>query len=154
MSRVDVAVNYALMVGIGVLAKLGIGLVADRWHAKISLLVCFAFVVLASVLLLGISATPSLALAFVVIHGLATMAQNVVYPFIVAWCFGTKHMAEIYGVIMLALLPGGVLGPIALGYMHDALGSYDLGFQILLGSTVTSFTLLALVRQHHREYAG
>jgi len=153
MSRVDVALNYAVMVGIGVLAKLGIGLIADSFHAKISLLVCFAFVVLASAMLLGISATPSLALAFVVIHGLATMAQNVVYPFVIAWCFGTKHMAEIYGVMMLALLPGGVIGPIALGYMHDALGSYDLGFQILLGFTVTSFTLLALVRPRYRQSA-
>ena len=153
MSRVDVAVNYALMVGIGVLAKLGIGLVADRWHAKVSLLICFAFVVLASVILLGITATPSLALAFVVIHGLATMAQNVVYPSVVAWCFGTKHMAEIYGVMMLALLPGGVIGPIALGYMHDALGSYDLGFQILVGFTISSLALLSLVRQHHGENA-
>ncbi len=74
------------------------------------------------------------------------MAQNVVYPTIVAWCFGTKHMAEIYGVTMLALLPGGVIGPVALGYMHDALGSYDLAFQMLLGLTLVSFAMLAMVR--------
>jgi hypothetical protein len=30
--------------------------------------------------------------------------------------------------------------------MHDALGSYDLAFQMLLGSTLVSFALLALVR--------
>jgi len=146
LSRMDVALDYALMIGIGVVAKLGIGLVADRWHARVSLLVCFAGVVLAACLLLAVSATPSFALVFVAVHGIATMAQNVVYPYAIGWCFGTRYMAEIYGVMMLALLPGGILGPIVLGYAHDELGSYDMAFRLLLAATVLSFGLLTLVR--------
>ena len=146
LSRVDVALNYGLMVGVGVFAKIGIGLLADRFDAKLSLLVCFAFVIVAAALLLGLSVAPRLVVVFVSVHGLATMAQNVVYPTIVAWCFGTKHMAEIYGVMMLALLPGGVIGPVALGYMHDQFGSYHLAFQILLALTVASFAMLAMLR--------
>lgn len=146
MSPLRVALNYGVMVGIGVAAKLGIGLVADRWPAKVSLLVCFAFVILAAGILLAIGDFPQLALPFVAIHGIATMAQNVVYPLIVAWCFGTRHMASIYGVIMLALFPGGTIGPIALGYLHDALGSYDLGFQTLFLITIGCFVMLSFVR--------
>ena len=63
-------------------------------------------------------------------------------------------MAEIYGVTMLALLPGGVLGPVALGYMHDALGSYDLAFQMLFGLTLVSFAMLAMVRPLKLTVAG
>jgi MFS family permease len=154
LSRVDVALNYGLMVGVGVFAKIAIGLLSDRFDAKISLLVCFAFVIGAAGLLLGLESAPRLAFVFVTVHGLATMAQNVAYPTIIAWCFGTKHMAEIYGVTMLALLPGGVLGPVALGYMHDALGSYDIAFQILLVLTLVSFAMLALVRPLPRADAG
>ena len=146
LSSVDVALNYGLMVGIGVFAKVAIGLVADRFDAKVSLLVCFAFLIVAAGLLLGLEVAPRLAVVFVSVHGLATMAQNVVYPTIVAWCFGTRHMAEIYGVTMLALLPGGVIGPVVLGYMHDALGNYDLAFRILFGATVLSFLMLATLR--------
>ena len=146
LSAVDVALNYGLMVGIGVFAKIAIGLLADRFDAKVSLLVCFAFLIVAAGLLLGLEVAPRLAVVFVSVHGLATMAQNVVYPTIVAWCFGTRHMAEIYGVTMLALLPGGVIGPVALGYMHDALGNYQLAFQLLFGATVLSFALLVLLR--------
>ena len=142
------------MVGVGVFAKIAIGLLSDRFDAKISLLVCFAFVIGAAGLLLGLESAPRLAFVFVTVHGLATMAQNVVYPTIVAWCFGTKHMAEIYGVTMLALLPGGVLGPVALGYMHDAFGSYDIAFQILLVLTLVSFAMLALVRPLPSADAG
>jgi sugar phosphate permease len=145
-SREEAGRLFAELVFLGVVAKVGIGLVADRWPAKIALLVNFAIVVAASFLLLGIGERPGLVRPFVIAHGGATMAQNVVYPLIVAWCFGTRYLAEIYGMLMLALLPGGTIGPIALGYMHDWLGSYDLAFQVLVGLNLLCFALLAAVR--------
>ena len=154
MSPVDVALNYGLMVGVGVFAKVAIGFVADRSDAKRSLLVCFAFLIVSAALLLSLSVAPRLALVFVCVHGLATMAQNVVYPTIVAWCFGTQHMAEIYGMMMLALLPGGVIGPVALGYMYDELGSYELAFQLLFGATDVSFLLLTALRRRSLPVEG
>ena len=81
------------------IAKLGIGLVADRWPTRTALLVNFAIVVVASFLLIGIRDDRSLLTPFVLAHGIATMAQNVVYPLIVAWCFGTRYLAPIYGVL-------------------------------------------------------
>jgi nitrate/nitrite transporter NarK len=131
---------------LGVLAKIGVGLIADRWPAKTALLINFGVVVVASFLLLEIGENRGPAHPFVITHGAATMAQNVVYPLIVAWCFGTRYLAEIYGVMMLALLPGGVIGPIALGYMHDGLGSYELAFQVLAGLNLVCFAMLAAVR--------
>ena len=135
-----------LLTFLGVFAKVGIGLVADRWPAKTALLVNFGVVVGASFLLIGISANPVLVIPFVLAHGIATMAQNVVYPLIVAWCFGTRYLAEIYGMLMLALLPGGAIGPIALGYMNDWLGSYDLAFRVLAGLNLVCFAMLAALR--------
>jgi nitrate/nitrite transporter NarK len=134
------------LTALGIVAKLGIGLVADRWPARTALLVNFAIVVVASFLLIGITGTPALVTPFVLAHGIATMAQNVVYPLIVAWCFGTRYLAQIYGVLMLALLPGGTLGPIALGYMYDWLKSYDLAFQVLAGLNLVCFAMLASLR--------
>jgi nitrate/nitrite transporter NarK len=145
-SRVQAGQLLAELVFLGVLAKLGIGLIADRWPAKTALLLNFGLVVIASFLLLGIESDRALVRPFVTAHGLATMAQNVVFPLIVAWCFGTRYMAEIYGMLMLALLPGGTIGPIALGYMHDWLGSYDLAFQVLAGLNLLCFAMLAAVR--------
>ena len=128
--------SFGLTVFLGVSAKIGIGLFADRWPAKIALLVNFALVALASLLLLGIPLAGTLPL-FIVFHGVSTAAQNVVYPLIVAERFGTKFMAKVYGALMLALLPGGVLGPIFAGYLFDLRGSYELAFQ--------TFALLNLV---------
>ena len=129
----------------GIIAKLGIGLVADSWPARTALLANFAIVIGASLLLIGIRDDASLLTPFVLAHGIATMAQNVVYPVIVAWCFGTRYLAAIYGVLMLALLPG-TLGPAALGFMYDWLGNYDLAFRILAGLNLVTFAMLAALR--------
>jgi MFS family permease len=146
MSTWAASTSFGLTVFLGVGAKIGIGLVADRWPPKTALLIDFGFVTIASFVLLALPAKGLLPV-FVVAHGLATAAQNVVYPLIVAWCFGVKQMAKIYGVLMLALLPGGVLGPVFAGYMFEALGSYDLTFQIFAGLNVFSFAALCLVRR-------
>jgi MFS family permease len=137
---------FAELVFLGVFAKIGIGLIADRWPAKVALLVNFALLIAASILLVGIGDDRDLVRPFVIAHGCATMAQNVVFPLIVAWCFGTRYLAEIYGILMLALLPGGIFGPVLLGYMHDWLHSYQLPFQALVAVNIICFAMLAAVR--------
>ena len=146
MSTWDASKSFGTTVFLGVAAKVGIGLVADRWPAKAALLLDFAVVCVASLVLLALPAEGLLPV-FVVAHGLATAAQNVVYPLVVAWCFGVEHMAKIYGVLMLALLPGGVLGPVFAGYLFEALGSYDVAFRIFAGLNLVGLVALALVRR-------
>ncbi|MCE2391898.1 MAG: MFS transporter [Proteobacteria bacterium] len=147
LSRPAVASSYGLMVGIGIAAKLGFGLIADRFPPKAAAVGCFAVVSAAAFTLLGLGAEPGLLLPFVLGHGIATMAQNVVYPLIVAHCFGTRYMAEIYGVIMLALFPGGIAGPVFAGYVHDWSDSYQQVFWIYALGTLVSLAMLAAVRR-------
>jgi MFS family permease len=146
LSMRSVSAHFGLTVLMGVAAKLGIGLVADRWPPKAALLVNFSFVVLASVLLLAVARSPGLLIPFVVTHGVATMAQNVVYPLILAHCFGTRYMAQIYGVLMLALLAG-TAGGIFAGYVYDSWQSYSGAFQTFALLNVAALAALAAVRR-------
>jgi MFS family permease len=145
--------SFGVTVFLGVTSKIGIGVLADRWPAKTALLVNFSLVALASFLLLGIPRMGMLPL-FILVHGVSTAAQNVVYPMIVAERFGTQNMAKIYGALMVALLPGGVLGPIFAGYLFDIRGSYDLAFQIFAGLNLVGLTALFSVRGRKRLPAG
>jgi sugar phosphate permease len=133
-------------VAVGIVGKLAIGALADRIPIKTALLANFALVALASVLLLFVG-EPGVLLAFLIVHGFAVAAENVLLPLIVVECFGIAHMAQIYGALMFALLPGGALGPIFAARMYDTLGSYQLAFTVFAALNAASFGLLCLLRR-------
>lgn len=124
-ARAAASLSFTVALGIG--AKLGMGLLADRVRARRALLVNFAVLGLGSCLLLGAGA-PSLLAGFLVAHGVAVAAENVVVPLVVAECFGVRHLARLYGALMLTLFPGGVLGPLFAGAVFDRTGSYVPAF--------------------------
>jgi sugar phosphate permease len=133
-------------VAVGIVGKLAIGALADRIPIKTALLANFALVALASALLLFVG-EPGVLLAFLIVHGFAVAAENVLLPLIVVECFGIAHMAQIYGALMFALLPGGALGPIFAARMYDTLGSYQLAFTIFAALNAASLGLLCLLRR-------
>ena len=144
-TRLQATGYFSFAVGLGIVGKLGFGLVADRVSHRTALLAEFGLLTLSSLVLLTLPAS-GLLLVFVVSYGIAVAARDVVYPLIVADCFGVGHLAEIYGVLMLALLPGGVLGPVFAGWVYDRLGNYDAAFALFAILNGLSLLALRLVR--------
>jgi sugar phosphate permease len=132
-------------VAVGIVGKLGIGALADRIPKKVALLANFALVLIASLLLLFVD-RPGVLVAFLVVHGFAVAAENVLLPLIVVEAFGVAHMAQIYGALMFALLPGGVLGPIFAARLYDTHGSYEIAFATFAVLNAISLGLLCFVR--------
>ena len=128
MPREEAAHYYRYAVGLGIVSKVVLGLVADRVPPRTALLLDFGLLALSSIVLL---ATPSHAAwmwFFVLLFGFSSAARDVVYPLIIGACFGVRHLAAIYGAIMFAILPAGVLGPVFAGAVHDRTDSYGLAF--------------------------
>jgi len=144
--------SFGGAVAVGIVGKLSIGMIADRIPKKMALLANFSLVLLASVLLLFVG-RPGVLLVFLVVHGFAVAAENVLLPLIVAESFGVAHMAQIYGALMFALLPGGVLGPLFAARLYDTLGSYDLAFTVFAALNAVSLGLLACVRSERMATA-
>ena len=140
------AASYSGAVAVGIGAKLGMGLAADRIPLRRALLANFAVLTLASLLLLAVRA-PGVLPIFLVAHGFATAAENVLLPLVVAECFGLHHMPRIYGALMLTLFLGGALGPILAGAAFDRLGDYRLAFGAFAALNVAALALLPLVRR-------
>jgi hypothetical protein len=66
-----------------------------------------------------------------------------------------RHLAPIYGAIMLALLPGGGLGPLFAGAVHDRTGSYETAFLVFAALNAVAFaSLFALRREGARAGAA
>jgi len=147
------AASFAGAIFVGIAGKLAIGLLADRIPHKRALLLNFGVMTAASVVLLGV-ASPALLPVFLVAHGFTVAAENVLLPLIVADCFGVRHLAQIYGVLMIALLPGGALGPVFAGRVFDRLGSYQTAFAVFVVLNLLTFALLFAVRDERRAAAG
>lgn len=140
------AASYSGAVAVGIAAKLGMGLAADRIPLRRALLANFAVLAFASLLLLGVG-TPGVLPVFLVAHGFATAAENVLLPLVVAECFGLRHMPRIYGALMLTLFLGGALGPILAGAAFDRFGDYRLAFGAFAALNVAALALLPMVRR-------
>jgi MFS family permease len=150
LSRNAASQAFAVTILLGVGSKLGIGFLADRIPAQRALLLNFAVLALGSMLLLLVP-RPGVLPVFVFAHGFSVAAQNVSYPVAVAHCFGIGHMARIYGVLMLALMLGGLPGSILAGAVFDRLGSYRPIFALF---AVLNLGAVALLTGLRREYVA
>ena len=130
---------YAAGILIGGFSKIGFGFLADRMKERTSLLLDYGLLTVSSLLILSLP-SDTLIYPFVVIYGLSTAARDVVYPLVINHCFGERHMAEIYGAMLIALMPGGALGPIFAAAIHDNTGSYDTAFTVFAVMTTTMWS--------------
>ncbi|MEO2169994.1 MAG: MFS transporter [bacterium] len=140
--------SYSLMVGIGLAGKLFAGQLADRIGARPAVIGNFVLMTFASFLILAPDwswAIPT----FLIVHGATTAAEDVVVPLLVGRRFGSRHLAGIYGIVLLALIPGAVIGPAAAGWTYDLLGNYQrifLAFGLLNLSSVAALLLISTRR--------
>lgn len=117
----------SLAVSAGVAAKLGAGVVGQLVSAKTAYLVNTGLLAV-SLVLVPFADDPVVLTAFSVCFGLSTSSRDVLLPLAVADAFGARSFPRVYGVMMLAFVPGGALGPIVLAEAHRIFGHYRPGF--------------------------
>lgn len=144
LSDRDASLGFALAIFVGIFAKLGIGGLADRISRKKATLANFVLLTAASFLLLAID-WPGALPVFLVVQGFTTAAENVLLPLMVGECFGVRHLARIYGALMVALMAGAA-GQIFAGAVFDAQGTYLPAFAVFAGLNVLALAALAAVR--------
>jgi sugar phosphate permease len=147
LSEAGAARRFGYAVFIGAAGKLGVGLLADRIAVRRALWGTFAAMTAGSLLLLRLADAPALLPVFLTVHGVTVAAENVMLPLVVAYCFGPRAVASIYGVLMLALLPGGVLGPWVAGRVFDTTDSYAPAFTLFAVTNLLTLGLLLGVRR-------
>jgi MFS family permease len=138
--------SFSAMLALGIGGKLLTGSFADRVGVWPAALGNFILIAIASALLL-IPDVPLALPAFLAFHGFATAAEDVVVPLVVGRRFGAAHLASIYGVLLLALVPGGTVGPLLAGWAFDTTGSYAVVFAAFLIGNLTAVAALEMVRR-------
>lgn len=106
-------------------------------------------------LLLRTAPSPALLYLMVAAQGALGYGLTSVIGAIPAEIFEGKHYGSIFGTLMLASILGGAAGPWLTGALHDATGSYALGFSIALGlSLVSALAIWLAAPRKVRAVAG
>jgi MFS family permease len=143
-SSEEAAGRYSLTLALGIAGKLCAGAFADRLGAKVAVVANFTIIAAASALLL-VPSLPGSVTMFLLLHGFATAAEDVVMPLIVGQRFGVRNLGRIYGLLLLALVPGGTIGPVLAGRIFDASGSYESVFLVFVATNLTAVLALVFV---------
>jgi len=149
MERSVAAGHFSNAIALGIISKVALGALADRIPHRSALLIDYGLLAVSSILLLFLPSPVFLPL-FVISYGFSVAARDVVYPLIISDCFGLRYMAQIYGALMIALLPGGALGPIFAALVHDRSGSYEIAFATFAVLNCLAVGALTLVRRELR----
>ncbi len=140
-----------LAVGAGIAAKLSAGLIGQVVPVRTAYLVNTGLLTL-SLMLVPFAANGVVLTVFSVLFGLSTASRDVFLPLAVAEAFGTRYFAQIYGVMILAFIPGGAIGPLVLAEAHRIFGNYRPGFVACIAlSSVACVSLAILRRDRVRE---
>ena len=151
-SRTRAAAYFSYAVAMGMVSKMAFGFLADRMRPKSSLLLDFGALALSSLFLLAIpGGAPAWAIwGFVVLFGFSYAARDVVTPLIAVHAFGPVNLAQLYGLLMLTILPGNYLGFVAPGWVFDRTGSYAGYFAGVAVLNAATLLLLTFVRDERR----
>ncbi len=141
VSRGVAAALVSAAAGVGMLARLGFGLLADRIrrieNAAMGLL---AFLMAGMTTLILDSGTAGIAV-YLVFWVVGSGGGPLLEPLLLGRAFGLAHFGVILGAFIVVETIGFIISPAVAGAIYDSTGSYDWVLVMFLGSFVVSFGL-------------
>ncbi len=138
------AFAQTVMFATGLAAKVGSGLLADRFGRKPIFVGTLALMCAGAWLVpnVGENGVWSALLLF----GLGWGGLYTLLQLLAADCFGVRHLGKILGTITVLDTFGGGLGPFITGLLYDRFGSYSVPFTIVAGLVTVALLLSTLYR--------
>jgi MFS family permease len=139
-SATDAALALGAVSLAGVPGQIALGQLSDRVGRETVWTVGSLGFVLTYVALLALehAASPALLWTMVIVQGVLGYGMTSVFGAIPAEIFEGRHYGSIFGVIMVAAIGGGALGPLMAGAVHDATGSYAIAWWISIALSLVS----------------
>lgn len=134
--------------GMGVVGRVGVGALADRFGARRLLMLQFVLLAL-SLFWLTVARDAWSVLGFGFAFGFAYGGIVPLYSGIVADLFGLRAHGAILGTITFSVGIGSAIGPIFTGYCYDLMGTYTISFASCGAVAAVSALLTTFIRPLH-----
>jgi predicted MFS family arabinose efflux permease len=152
ISRGTAALIVSASAGMSVVARLSMGVVADRFERFEGIVVVLLGLMMAAMATLLVSTSaPAIAL-FLLFWVIGASAGPMVESLVLLKAFGVKAFATILGVMLVIETAGQIVSPALAGAIYDRTGSYD-GALIMFMSAFGAGLLLFLVAGRMRPPA-
>jgi sugar phosphate permease len=149
-SQGDAAQVISLVLAVSIAGRLLMGWLADRMPRKRVMLVIYLLVASAIPLLLVRTSTWSM-YAFAVIFGLGLGGEYLIIPLMAGELFGIGVLGRVMGIVLTADGVAEATAPMLVGKLRDSLGSYDIGFIVLVGAALVGAVAIALLPERRSE---
>jgi MFS family permease len=148
VSTKGAAYAVAIIGGTGLAGRLITGFFLDRFFGpRVSQLMLLMTV--AGIVLLAVAHSLPAGLTAASLIGFSMGSEGDVTPYLLSRYFGLKRLSTLYALTWTAYAIGGATGPLVVGRMFDALGSYRAGtFQLLALPALIPCLLLFLLPRY------
>ena len=155
------AAAYALCYAVMTPAKIGVGIVKDRFGAKVAVPIVFGFYILA-ILWVMLPVPESMYTAIGVFHGIGGTMSQLLVAYIVMDTYGKYYNPGALGICLVLFNVGRAIGMPAIHLGYDRTGSYTATMYIWLALAILTLSLAMLVLhmgkkwqvQHEKELAA
>jgi MFS family permease len=134
----------SLVLGSSIIGRLLMGWLADKFPKKYVMLLIYAIVSLA-ILLLYSTTTPTAIYVFAVLFGIGLGGDYMIIPLMAAELFGVKVMGRVMGLVLTMDGLAEAFGPIMAGALRDKTGSYTTSFTALIVLSVLGCLAVVLL---------
>lgn len=146
-----IAANILAVVGgLSIVGRVGIGAISDRVGRKPSLIISFALLA-AALLWVMIAKEVWMLYLFAIIFGFSTGGLIALEPSVTAELFGLRAHGAILGTIVFGATIGGAIGSLLAGCIFDITGSYYIAFLVSVVLAIASLLLISLLKPTRRE---
>ncbi|MFC1912066.1 MFS transporter [Chloroflexota bacterium] len=146
------ATATAVMTGVGLGSSVGkfiFGWLCDRIQPKYACAISFGFLAVGTIL--SIQAGPTSSLAFIwlyaIVLGLGGGGWLPTMSMLVNNNFGLASYGAVFGAVTLVQSSGGAFGPLFVGFMYDAMGTYHWAFVICLALYAIAIPAVLAIRR-------
>lgn len=127
------AASFLSLVAVfGMSGKLVYGYLTERFLAKNVLTLSLGVQSVGLIAMITLPGTPYLWLALP-LYGMALGGMGAVFPLLVQDSFGLKAFGTIFGFVNMATIGSSLFGPLMVGMIFDATGSYGPAFLAVIG---------------------
>jgi MFS family permease len=149
-SQADALNIISMIAVVSLIGRFGAGWLADKIGPKRVMLIVYALVTAAMLILVSGAEGGSIYL-YVLCFGLGLGGEYLIIPLMAAQMYGTAVLGRIMGIVLTADGVAEALFPWIVGKLHDSTGSYSAGFQLLAVLAALGAVAVALLPGKREE---